>query len=325
MNFPGYLVTNDELKYNVIINIIQFFQTSFTLRLREDEYILAIIDSLLLLLIIGRWILPRKGLSKDQLSLLLLLYVAIASDIMELFVLFEEDFVITHNVLVYIILSVWTLSLAQFIIVLTAIRGHHTPEAIVVNETGFSVKKVNDDPNVSDATLMSEVSPDHASKGSETAAIVFALFVQDIPFLSVRLYVLITYKTLSYNIIFFSLKNVLVILASLFRIYSVIIKKVSKSKENYVTLTLPRDGNLNTLTKDGFVSGNNAAGRTSQHKKDQELAINGNNAAGRTSQHKEDQDFAINDMNVRSGTLPKDGYKNKSYMPDDNEAGNVPL
>lgn len=46
---------------------------------------------LLLLLILGRWILPKGELTHDQLSELLLVYIATAADIVEFFDAFKED------------------------------------------------------------------------------------------------------------------------------------------------------------------------------------------------------------------------------------------
>ncbi len=46
---------------------------------------------LMLFIILGRWMLPRGSITRDQLSMLLLEYVAIAADILELFEAFEDE------------------------------------------------------------------------------------------------------------------------------------------------------------------------------------------------------------------------------------------
>lgn len=46
---------------------------------------------LLLLLIVGRWLLPKGKLTHDQLSQLLLVYIGTAADIVEFFDAFEEQ------------------------------------------------------------------------------------------------------------------------------------------------------------------------------------------------------------------------------------------
>lgn len=47
-------------------------------------------QSLLVVLLVGRWLLPKGSITRDQLSQLLLAYLAISSDIAELFNLFNE-------------------------------------------------------------------------------------------------------------------------------------------------------------------------------------------------------------------------------------------
>ena len=39
---------------------------------------------MMLIIIIGRWIMPKKGITRSELSQLLLLYMALASDIIDL-------------------------------------------------------------------------------------------------------------------------------------------------------------------------------------------------------------------------------------------------
>ena len=65
---------------------------------------------------------PSRKISHDELSLLLFVYLGMGSDIMELLVLFEEDYVLNDDIAIYATLSVWSASLLQFIVVLTATR-----------------------------------------------------------------------------------------------------------------------------------------------------------------------------------------------------------
>lgn len=58
----------------------------------SNELWLRIIEQvLLLMLILGRWMLPKGALSHDQLSQLLLVYVGTAADIVEFFEAFNEE------------------------------------------------------------------------------------------------------------------------------------------------------------------------------------------------------------------------------------------
>lgn len=69
---------------------------------------------LLLLMIAGRWLLPRSiHLTRDQKAQLLLVNIAIASDILELFEMMKEDAVKFNFILVTTILLLWSCSLVQ--------------------------------------------------------------------------------------------------------------------------------------------------------------------------------------------------------------------
>ena len=71
------------------------FQVNFEIRLpinlSPDEWVRTLEQLLLLLLILGRWMLPKGKLTHDQLSQLLLVYIGTAADIVEFFEAFKED------------------------------------------------------------------------------------------------------------------------------------------------------------------------------------------------------------------------------------------
>jgi hypothetical protein len=59
------------------------------LKIDAQTWMLVIEQLLMLILIIGRWMLPKGGLTKDQLSQLLLVYIGTAADIIEFFDTFK--------------------------------------------------------------------------------------------------------------------------------------------------------------------------------------------------------------------------------------------
>jgi len=74
-------------------------------------------QTMLIVIILSRWILPKGGLTHDELSNLLFVYFASASDIMELsiFEIFDRNRMcyVDYGIF-YGVLAVWTLSLLQF-------------------------------------------------------------------------------------------------------------------------------------------------------------------------------------------------------------------
>lgn len=97
---------------------------------------------LILLIIVGRWLLPRGELTRDQLSSLLLVYVANAADIMELFEVFDQEpnlWCIQGVALA--VLATYTWSFLQFTLVFTATAEtvpDTKPPALEENKTNRS-------------------------------------------------------------------------------------------------------------------------------------------------------------------------------------------
>lgn len=80
-------------------------------------------QTLLIIVVIGRWLLPKGKFTRDELSQLLLAYVAISSDIVELFTVFKWQEVRLSMKLTLVVLILWTISLIQFPLILTTSRG----------------------------------------------------------------------------------------------------------------------------------------------------------------------------------------------------------
>lgn len=82
----------------VLSFLLLFFQVPLEIRipilLSADQWIRTLEQILLLILIVGRWLLPKGKLTHDQLSQLLLVYIGTAADIVEFFEAFKEEEVI---------------------------------------------------------------------------------------------------------------------------------------------------------------------------------------------------------------------------------------
>jgi len=98
-------------------------QAGVTLSVTPDTWTTLIEQFLMLILIVGRWLLPKGDLTRDQLSQLLLVYIGTAADIIEFFDSYKDDSIARIGFLVYLTLGIWSWSLMQFTIVLSATRG----------------------------------------------------------------------------------------------------------------------------------------------------------------------------------------------------------
>lgn len=88
-----------------------------------ETWVTLIEQFLMLILIVGRWLLPKGDLTRDQLSQLLLVYIGTAADIIEFFDSFKDNKIAGNQLLVFLTLGIWSWSLIQFTIVLSATRS----------------------------------------------------------------------------------------------------------------------------------------------------------------------------------------------------------
>ncbi|CAN0103931.1 unnamed protein product [Lampetra planeri] len=167
----------------------------------NEAWILCIHQMLLLLLIIGRWLLPTgTEVSREKLSQLLLEFIGTAGDILEFKTETMQDSVVRCNrPLFYCIMAVWTWSLIQFPLV---IKVH---QALPGSQEQAPARGWR--------TLVRIYSTD-------LWAIVISVFIQDGPFLVVRLLLLIHFGVLDQMqmLIFFTIKNVLVLMLQAYRL-----------------------------------------------------------------------------------------------------------
>jgi hypothetical protein len=148
--------------------------------------------------------LPKGKITRDQLSQLLLVYIGMAADILELFEAFKEEAVQTSLNLTIWILGCWSVSLLQFSLVITSVRQYKKSAKCQI--------------------------PHCYCFETEIWAIITTCIMQDIPFLVLRMILIIRYKVLSYMNIFFTCKNWLVTLLQFYRVFTLFHERKTKSK-----------------------------------------------------------------------------------------------
>ncbi|XP_056466001.1 transmembrane protein 26-like [Gadus chalcogrammus] len=160
----------------------------------SKEWILGLHMTQLILLIVGKWLLPiGGGVTRDELSQLLLIFVGSAADILEFT---SETPSLGSNdsfQLIYCKLAVWTWSMLQFPLHLSVVNNKPEDEG---------------DRSISLLTRQSK----------DLWTIVQALFIHDGPFLAVRLIVLIHFKVINQMLVFFAIKNLLVLALNVYRL-----------------------------------------------------------------------------------------------------------
>ena len=184
--------------------------------LETETWVIIMEQLFLYLMILSRWILPRGEITRNELSQLLFVFIGIASDITELFALFEESAVRLSTDLTYVILCIWSISLLQFTFVLTAT---HSPKKTrtALATTSASCEDDDESQDVVAALFQTEV-----------WSICVNFLLQDGPFLAVRLYTMIEFKVLTYSIIFFTAKNGLLVMLLVYRLSVLCLERQSK-------------------------------------------------------------------------------------------------
>lgn len=146
---------------------------------------------------------------------------------MELFDVFKERVTNTVHHLPYMILVAWTLSLFQFPFVLTTSKARKMRVAITTSNSDEEVKRLQ---YMASCEAKSRPKWVQIAGDTDVWAIMLALFLQDIPFVLVRLYLMIEFKLMSYTMIFFASKNILVIMLQMYRLMVLIHERYHKTK-----------------------------------------------------------------------------------------------
>lgn len=154
-------------------------------------------QAMMFLIIICRWLLPRGRINRNTISQLLIMYSAISADILDFSEIMDQDQIKQDDTFKYVVLGVWTWSLVQFIVVIT---------------TAFHFRKRQDPTSGNDKAFKD------SEDASEKLSILMIFFMQDGPFLVTRIYAIFWLGAFDYQIIFFSLKNLLTIILGLYRL-----------------------------------------------------------------------------------------------------------
>jgi hypothetical protein len=182
----------------------------------------------LMIIIIGRWLLPKGKISRSALSQLLLVYLSLASDMIDLLSIFQEDKVIKDNDMIYSTLAVFSWSTFQFSLNLVASRGRtFRSESDSQSQTIQLTSRQRNrrsNPSRIQSTCQKLV-------GSELPSIFITILMQDLPFLIIRLIAVIHFKVHSYTTIFFTCKNLIILLLQFYRLWSICIEHIDQNEQ----------------------------------------------------------------------------------------------
>lgn len=159
-------------------------------------------QTMLIVLVLGRWLMPKGDMSRDQLSQLLMVYVGLGADILDIFDTFKEPEVKTNHAVIIVGLSLFSWALMQFPLVLTQTNPPKPQTNIHIKQTSPELLPC----------------PYTSCCSSEIWSLLLTVGLQDGPFLVYRLYLMLRESVLNQLMIFFTCKNILIVMLELYRI-----------------------------------------------------------------------------------------------------------
>ena len=186
-------------------------QITLPFALEPDTWVSVLQQSMLFILVLGRMILPRGNLSREELSQLLFVFIGSGSDVVEFFVVFDEPEFRTKSTLRYATLIIWSVSLLQFALVLTSAKGSR--KIRLGTQRYFKT-------NPNQKSLF----------GIEIISLWVSIVLMDGPYFCLRLYAMVEFQVLSYGIVFFTCKNALMLVLLFYRMCIICVKLRSREK-----------------------------------------------------------------------------------------------
>ncbi|XP_071805551.1 transmembrane protein 26-like [Asterias amurensis] len=274
----------------------------------QTQWILVVEQMLPLLLIVGRWLLPKGSITRNELSELLLVYFATAADIIEFFDGFNEVSVKYDRSLVFTLLTLWSWSLIQFALVMTSIRDQRGTSSSQSKPTTPSdgqrkikralfkrfprlassrVVRPLPTSETNDGLMVIPIKPKHEIRedtvptftclDTSVWSIVASLLLQDAPFLVFRLTLILRYQVYSHTNVFFTCKNSLVIVLQTYRIFVLHIERREKVRlqKKATDATAKKIANLK---KNGFLFVHEKNLPTKEHDEDPYDAVSMNSS-----------------------------------------------
>ncbi|MEE6483861.1 hypothetical protein FKM82_013676 [Ascaphus truei] len=166
---------------------------------KSSQWLEGLEQIMILVLVIGRWLMPKGEMNRDQLSQLLLVYIGLGADIIDILQIFKEPTVATDCNITIVGLALFSWALLQFTMVLTQTESSESSSADIFHpdkhESGDSSWCTND-----------------------VWSLIITVGMQDGPFLIYRLYLMIKKGVQNEMMIFFACKNMLTVMIEIYRI-----------------------------------------------------------------------------------------------------------
>lgn len=229
--------------------------------------------TLLMLVILGRWFLPKGNISRSTLSQLLLVYMSLASDIVDLLSLLNETQVQESAIMSYFTLVIFSWSLFQFSLNLVVTRGRSF-QSVAVDDLDGNEGNGNEYPDeeqldngrsfvekLNSFAMSTKESLAPKAKNflcfsssffrfdlldSEIWSILITLIFQDGPFLALRLTAVIKFDVRTFVTMFFTCKNAIILFLQFYRLSAICSEANANQNDPLVSNKADALASLNT-------------------------------------------------------------------------------
>lgn len=191
----------------------------------------------------GRWFLPKGNISRSTLSQLLLVYMSLASDIVDLLSLLNEVQVQESNIMHCFTLSIFSWSLFQFSLNLVVSRGRSYQSITTDSDDDLNNDCKQDDDCESNSDISANNKASITNTGnvrlklkkkrkrffavnclnfdSEIWSIIITLIFQDGPFLALRVTAVFRFGVRTFVTMFFTCKNAIILFIQMYRLFAI--------------------------------------------------------------------------------------------------------
>ncbi|KAE8592879.1 hypothetical protein XENTR_v10018906 [Xenopus tropicalis] len=210
-----FLLELDFLQYRIVMSNstqTEHLPTDAAYFIIYNPWLLTLEQVMILVIVMGRWIMPKGEMDRIQLTELLLIYIGLGADILDILNLIKDPQVETCRMVNIVGLSIFSWALLQFTLVLTQTQSSDSTDN---DEMSSSVK----------GTCGSSCCT------NEVWSLLIAVGMQDGPFLIFRLYVMIKEQVLNEMMIFFICKNIFTVIIEIYRIFVIQCSKKSGKNE----------------------------------------------------------------------------------------------
>ncbi|XP_069804129.1 transmembrane protein 26-like [Dendropsophus ebraccatus] len=212
-----FLMELESLEYRQNITNLTNTECTENVYKKHATEVQCLEELIVLILIIGRWLMPRGKMSRDQLAQLLLMYLALGADILDILQLMKEPSVNTNKSITVVGLCLFTWAVMQFTIVLTQTLSTSSPDSYVDARFHSSSELKN--------CILS------VCYTSEVWSVMITVLMQDGPFLIYRLCLVARGGVFNESMIFFISKNILTVIIQVYRVVMFLLEESRKRKK----------------------------------------------------------------------------------------------